>query len=166
MAEKELLDVLQDTLGTNINYQNKTDDDMVNNEQSSTVSINALEPVFKKSSSLYGIEPIARILKLLEKHIIANQGGVFIESHKVHDASTNLSQLLSKARLGESQLVGGFQKNAGPVLVISVEQLADVIGVVMNKKSLVDMLPASRDPLYEELTLPVGAPASSMAVKL
>lgn len=162
MRVGELIQIVEATLGEGGRQQHRPDD----LAQGSAVPINALESSLQHSSLVYGMAPIAQVLRLLRKHIYLRQGKFLLETHRVQEAQTNLSKLLQRARSGDSQLVGGFQKGGDPVLVISVAQLAEVIGDAMNAQSLVDLLPASRLPLCEELPVAEGAPASPSAVQL
>ena len=125
----------------------------------------ALEPALRFSRERFGIPLMEQMVNILRAHLIRRDDKLLVETLKVQDASTSFSKVCQRARDGQYQLVGGFQKGSEPVMVISLQQLAEVIGHVMEEHSLVDLLP-NRPPLDEPLPLTTGDRATSSAVTL
>ena len=133
--------------------------------QRSFAPIRALEPALQFSRERYGMRLVEQMIRLLRGHIARRNDEMVVETLKVQNASTDFSKVLKRARAGHYQLVGGFQKGSEPVMVISLEKLAEVIGQVMVEQSVVDLLP-DRPPLAEPLPLAVGDRAVSPPVAL
>ncbi|HFD87594.1 MAG TPA: hypothetical protein ENJ35_07955 [Gammaproteobacteria bacterium] len=126
-----------------------------------------LESIYDRCSDRYGDEPFRYVMThVLKKHLVMQRNELMLDSHRVQEASRQLSRLLRETRLGESQVVGGYQRNSDPVVMISIEKLVELVADVMKTRSIRDLLPDSRPPLKQALPLPEGRPASDKAVEL
>ena len=132
-----------------------------------SVKLNTLDAAYQRCQERYGEAPFRHVIKrVLSEHIFRQGNNLCIESYRVQDAGNNISQLLRETRLGHSQVLGGYRANMDPVVMISVEQLIDLVGDAMTHNSMADLLPASRPPITEALALSEGVSASTDAVEL
>lgn len=137
-------------------------------DDSKTISLDILDEVLEFSCEKYGnSSAFSYVIKeVFEELLVRKSDQWMIESNLVQEAAKDLSKHLGAARLGHTPVIGGFQKNSDPVIMMSIERLFYLVGDAMNKKTLVNLLPASRPPLSEDLDLTSGSPASSSAVRL
>jgi len=165
MSEQDLLEFVQRAVADEIRHDQPRGSGTM--EQTGAVSLGVLRTVYDRCRTLYGDAPFDHVLRrVLQEHLIPQQDQLLIESHRVQEATRNFSRLLRDARSGHSQVVGGYQQGSDPVVMMSVEQLVELVGDAMKKRSIADLLPASRPPLNQVLTLTEGAPASPSAVEL
>ena len=131
------------------------------------VTFEVLAEAYERCVHLYGERPFVHVVRhVLAHNLFLRDDAVRIQSHRVQDAQDNMSRLLHEARAGHPSMFGGYQKDMGPVVMMSVDQLIDLVGDVMNRRSMADLLPAGRSAIDEPLEIVPGTPANAEAVEL
>ena len=131
------------------------------------VRYDVLAAAYERCVRQYGERPFAHVVThVLAHNLFLRDHAIHIQSHRVKDAQDNISWLLGEARSGHPSMFGGYQKDRGPVVMMSVDQLIDLVGDAMTRRSMADLLPASLPVIHEPLEVAPGAPANAAAVGL
>lgn len=127
-------------------------------ESTRAVTIDRFRPAVEMCRETYGdLSPFTHVIRgVFSGRVVSDANQLMVRSYQINEAAKGFSGLLKEAKAGSPVIVGGYQQDSDPMVVMSINQLTVLIGDAMKKKSIVDALPKSRPPLEDTLEIPLA----------